>query len=406
MKPLASSRLRYVIALLVCFPIMESAAQAQQEQINQVLLQKLQKANSTISACHVVWNRVQRLAPNPAADPEKWSAQALASAQQQGRTQIQALQEAQGEKEAAVRTQQGFAITSTLDFVRIGNSVLCTSDYLDPIYKDRHIEFSNGTEFLFASLKVKGQDVPKDATLSRDSGEALKMSAYGYQLARTLLGVPLDQNLTPSNPVLASEEFSLRQDPNGDVVAEREARIVAGHSQKPDAITFSTENLHPTRVETYSIAAEFDGQKLTMTRDKLETTVIVSGYKQYENGIWFPSKVMVKTPTMTTDYTLVDAKFNSQVDPADLLLPIGLRVADARFGYGSKLAIYKVSDGKLPTDEQVKAMIASDAQAKQAKAGDAKQTSVSDRAPMASIGGLGFIALGSLMLVRSRRKQS
>lgn len=152
---------------------------------------KLQQANSRITAAHVVWRRVQRINPIPDADPEKWAAAALAAARENGMTEEQAQQQAQSERREAVRSKQERVVNSTLDFTRIGTSVLCNIEHPDPDYRSRAIEFSDGTDALFAWTQVKGREEDrKDGNLTRDLSDRRVEVLGGWQPCRSSLAWP------------------------------------------------------------------------------------------------------------------------------------------------------------------------------------------------------------------------
>lgn len=350
-----------IVSAMVCSCLAMPLSQAQQPEEKAAMQSpwdKLQEANSRIKACHVVWKRVFRVAPIAEADPDKWAANAFAAARKRGLSEKQAQQEAQSERREAVRSRQGRTINSTLDFVRVGNVVLCRTDYLDPAYHGLQLlEYSDGIDSLEAQMRVQDKEVSPTGSLMRDPQEVLKMSAGGFQVARMLLGIALNQDFGLKNSALSPNNSSLKVLASGNVSLEREARMENRQSQDPDALTFAKEGLYPVSAERFGIALLVRVKEITMKKDKVPTRVVASGYKQYPGGIWFPSKVVETSSPVRIEYFLVKVSFNDEVNPDDVRLPNDLRVNDLRCGIGLKGTYYKVQEGKVLSEEEAKARI-------------------------------------------------
>jgi hypothetical protein len=61
---------------------------------------------------------------------------------------------------------------------------------------------------------------------------------------------------------------------------------------------------------------------------------MLSGYKEYPGGIWFPSHVRIVYPSLSIDLFLVHAAFNrdARLDELKRWIPIGTQVSDGRLG--------------------------------------------------------------------------
>ena len=292
----------------------------------------------------------------PEADPDAWAKTALESARKEGLSETQAQELAQSERREALISQKGRLIESTLDFVRIGDTVLCNTNYFTPDYNSDTLEYSNGVDSLSAQTRVHGKMVTPTGTLMRDPDEVLRLSAGSDQMARLLLGIPLNQSFGPRNPTLWEKDASLQKSPDGNWIVERPGRIEDRRSQDPDRLIFGGQGTYLRGYQRFDLHMTLADKKVTMSKGPLQSSVIASGFKEHPGGIWFPSKVVFSTPNLTWEYTLIQAQFNDDVDPNGLALPPNLRVADARFGLGrNNIVIYQTSDGTLLDDEEVKA---------------------------------------------------
>lgn len=404
-------RWKQAALLSVCFVSFTSVAPAQTQVpasrvVPPSLWNELLPVRSRMTACHVVWKRVQRINPNPQANPQERASRALAVARKQGLSQEEVQQQVEAERQDALISKQGRVINSTLDFTRIGNTILCRIEY--PNYGGQAVEFSNGTDSLFVQTQVKGQRVSADGALFRNPEEVLKFSANGYQVARFLTGIPVDQQFSVSNPAASEKDSSLRISSNGDVVLERDPRYEGNQLLNPDAMTFNRQEFFPVSASKFMTLLVVSNKGVKEQKGDLSFHVLASGYKKYFSGLWFPSKVTVTSAVGNREYSLVKAEFNDQVDPAALKLPPSLRVADFRFGHGSEEVNYLIKDGKIPSDEYVKSLIKTDKQATQAKAKDSEDATrvETSASPFIPTFGLGFIMLGGLMLLGGNRKRN
>jgi len=168
-------------------------------------------------------------------------------------------------------------------------------------------------------------------------------------------------------------------------------RVEAGQQGHPDADSYTTA----TRWSSVEVQRQ----------SRPDWTVSIEDYRKYRDGVWFPSKVTVTEPTSTTVYTLVKAAFNEDVDPMELRLPADIDVADTRFGVGDKIAEYKLTDGVIPSDDKVRQMLHLDKEATAAQDKASREAkSESPTSPIAPATGLMFMAMGSMMWVRSRKE--
>lgn len=362
-----------------------------------------QKIDTRVTACRVSWNRIQRINPNPQADPEKWGARTLAWARQQGFDEKEAQRQAQGERREAEISRKGRTINTRLDFVRVGKSVRCEIVY--PEIQSRAIEFSDGQNALFVWTQVKNAAVSKNANLTRDAKSVLSRSAGGEQVARFLLGIPFNEDFSTSNPSYLQANTSLKQSAEGSILMERNLDPNPRLTDSPALLTFSKAHL-PTAYESFALNFWLKGGKYSRHKGKLLTRTTIEGYQQHKNGVWFPSKITVIGPISTTEYTLVKVAFNEAIDPMEMRLPADMRVADSRFGYSSKPAIYKLQNGQIPSDEEVRKMLNLDKEATQAKNAASQEVASPKPNPLSSLpiapaAGLLLMAMGCMMWMRS-----
>ena len=128
------------------------------------------------------------------------------------------------------------------------------------------------------------------------------------------------------------------------------------------------------------------------------------GYKQYENGIWFPSELDERFgERQTTRFTLKSVKFNDDVDPAGLLLPAGANLRDERFG---EVTSYRITDGSLPSDEKVRKMLGDERAANKAMDQAQNTSKRPSLAMIAPIAGLFLMAMSCVLWIRSGKKES
>lgn len=369
------------------------------------LWDSLRKAQSRITACHVSWKSTLTIKPKTGVDPKKRAAQTLAWAQKQGFSNEEAREQAERERREATRDIKGRTIVTVFDFKRVGDSVRC--DIVRPDLQVHTVEFFDGTNALSTITEGIKDRGTSNANLTRNPQEILKLSAFGEQTARLLLGIPIDEEFSPSNPALSPQNTILKIGLDNTLLLERKPELVIPRTGMPDMLTISLKHGGPISYEVFEklIFTAKNGQD-SVKKGKPIKSVRVEGYQQYKNNIWFPSKITITSPTLTQQYSLMEATFNEEVDPMELRLP-PMRVADARFGYGPKLAIYKLKNGVIPSDEDVKRMINRDKEAKQAQETTSKNAGKSDSKslsslPLAPAAGLMFMAMGCMMWVRSR----
>lgn len=283
---------------------------------------KLQKADSHIGACRVTWKSVTSIKPQPQTELEQRTAQALAWAQQQGFGEKEAQGHSQMARREAQRDIKGRTIVSLLNCVRVGNTVRCESVYSD--LGHRAIDFYDGTNSVFVQTQVKGKEVPKNGNLTRNPKDVLLHSTGGRQVPRFLLGIPLEQEFSSSNPAFSPEDVLVREEANGNTVLERKVILKSAGFEFSDVLTLSKEYLRPTSYEVFDLkyrikggqissegsSVRVKGGHISAAKGRLMARVEATGYKQYKDGVWFPSKVTVTTSTSTTEYTLVKAAFN------------------------------------------------------------------------------------------------
>lgn len=366
-----------------------------------------QKANPQITACRVSWDRTQRVNPNLQADPEKWAARELEAARQEKVGEAEAQRRAEVERREAEVSRKGRTVASRLDFVRVGKSVLCKIAY--PEIRYHAIEFSDGVTSLFSSTQFKDKPISTDGVVTRNPDSVLWHSASGTQVARFLLGIPLKDEFSIINPSYSPTNSFFSENKDGNVVLESKFDPNPRLKDAPATLTLSKEHNLPIVHESFAVDLMLKANQLSRLKGKSLTRISIGGYQQYKNGIWFPSKITVTDPISTDEYTLVKAAFNEDVDPMELRLPADLRVADTRFP-GSKPAIYKLENGKIPSDDEVRKMLNLDKEATKAKDTASKEAADPNAeqpsSPIAPAAGLMFMAMGSVMWVHSRKGET
>lgn len=340
-------------------PAMEATPSTQvpaAENAAQTWWDKLQKLSPPITACHVTWKCTMSIKPKPDLDVEKRVAQIYASALKRGLRPAEAQKEAEMERREALRDIKGRTIVSILDFVRVGRTVRCAIEY--PEMRHRSIEFYDGASALSASTHVNGVAHRSiDANLTSDPKEVLRMSAGGEQMARFLLGIPLHEDFSVSTPAFSPENTILTEGPENTLLLERKFDARPGPIESPTLLTLSQQHGRPLAYEISELHILLKGGKYSRLKGKLAKRIGIESYRKYPDGVWFPSKITVTSPTVTKEYSLLKAAFNGEVDPLELRLPKDMRVADARFGYGRMLAIYQLKDGLLASDYEVMQML-------------------------------------------------
>lgn len=321
---------------------------------------KLKQVNSAAKACHVVWHSVRHIKAQPDTDPEEIAQSMMKSARERGETEQKVLKSGEVGRKLGAEWQEDKVIESIFDFVRIGNSVLCNAVYPAPEDSQRFIEFYDGIYSLHAINEFRGEIRRPYGDLTRAPKEILYMSAPLPQVARFLLAIPLNQEFSPDNPALSQQNATLHRLSSEEWSVARNDHVSEGESQDPDTLIFGGDGTYLSSYEQLYIKSLVMDKDHKITQINYESLhkIVATEFKQYADGIWFPSKIVETSPNDTTEYTLIEANFNENVDPFGLTLPPDLRVADSRFGTGRNMVIYKTTDGRLLTDEEVKMKMA------------------------------------------------
>lgn len=373
--------------------------------------EKIRAADEQLTAVHAVWRREMVFPPQPQLDVEKQVQRAVAAAQQKGENQDDVKQIAEVVRQFAREDKIGHSHTSTLDFYRIGRVIKCevyTPSPQDP--KSSHaVDYFDGKTSVYIPLRVDGEKTNRAGVASREPQEILSRSAFNWLLPKFLVGVPFADSTSSFNPAFTQKDVILDGDKR-QIVLERKAALDPQSPKNADPdihhVTFSTSDYRPRQYDL-----------LTVKRDKIGA-VQIGSYQEVRDGAMFPSKVVVTTPAFTATYTLVKSNFNQEVDPSSVLLPPEIRLSDARFG-ADKSVTYRVTDGVVPSDAKIRKMLGEKAQKETALTNAEKEVNTEKAGfqesspnartpvpPLTAIPGLGFIALGGLMLLRTRRKDS
>lgn len=329
----------------------------------------ISRANKPINACRVVWKRVLTIKPNPKVDVDKEAAEASNRAQQQGLNDSQAQRLEQAARREAEHELQGRTVVTELTCVRVGGIIKC--DIFYPELKTRSIDFYDGGNAVFVrGLGGDGQN-SGDGYLSRDAAQILQHSLGMGEVARFLVGIPLQQALLPSVNKFTSENTRISRDEAGNFLLDTKTTPSLQAAEYPGFLTLAKENLRPLAYESFAMNIGVKGGQIKQKGNGFEVTgggqllpakgkpyrhITLADYKPFDGGVSFPSKIIVTTPKITAAYSLIKAEFNEAVDPMEIRLPANIRIADARFG-NDKMAVYKPKNGEIPSDEEVKAML-------------------------------------------------
>ena len=310
-------------------------------------VEKTLNSSKKIRSCHVIWKCVTHQLPLTDVNPEQRMARTLAWAKLNNFSAEQAQKMAEMERARAQRDIQGYTDVAVLNFVRVGNRVL--SNVSSTESGDEGIDFFDGHNSLFGWTKISGKKVPVSATVVNDPKEVLSHSATREQEARFLLGVPLNEGFSESNPAFTQRNTTWTQEKKGVVTLESSDNLA-------DPLDFSEAYEYPISYKVFDREYLVKDGERTPIREKTGLKIVAENFRKYQDGIWFPSEVNVTTPTDVTEYSLVKAEFNDEVDPIALRLPVGIRVADKRFGE-DKILVYTPKDGQLPDDSEFRKML-------------------------------------------------
>jgi hypothetical protein len=223
---------------------------------------------------------------------------------------------------------------------------LCEMEH--PEFGSRRVEYFDGMNALSAELRSGGKDIALvTGRVSRDHAPAA--------------GHPVKRRVLRLQSSLHTGERFCQAGTRRHAAAGAPVRLRLSSQQGPEQLTISAQHGRPLSYQTFDFWTRGDRGKDTRTKytrmkGKPYRRVVLEGYRQFEGGVRFPSKVTVRVDKFTTVYELQKAVFNNAVSPDELHLP-AMRVGDARFGYGPLLAIYQLKNGVLPSDGDVRRMV-------------------------------------------------
>ncbi len=370
--------------------------------------EQFQKADTRIQSCRVVWGYTLSLKPKRNVDVEKRVARARDQARQQGLSAEVIQRQAQIERKFALDDQKGQEIAAKFSIVRVGAVVRCDIANVKPT-TERMIDFYDGKNalHLYDRAAEDKEDKRKwDGRLRRDAKEVLCYSMTGWLLPQFLTGFPLSQEFSPSQAFFAAKDTTVRVAPAGGLVLETksdldpdpEYGLLALHR-----LTLGAEHRRPVAYQVENLLCKETEPERVMGR------VSLTDYRRYADGIWFPSKVTVSGQGFTTEYVLLQAKFNEAVDPMEVRLPPNARVADSRFGLGRNTVSYELKNGLIPTDDEVRTMLGREKEktqerqnAESATPGQLGQTTPSIALPLAPVLGVFLMIFGCVLWGRSK----
>ena len=333
----------------ILFNLSSVSVAQEKTDINSVTIgQELLQSNSDILSCHVIWKRVIRSFPVTDIDPTQRKESMLAWAKQNGMSDSKAQKVAEISEKHAKELLKGSVKTSTLDFTRKGNNVLAKISYPDT--GDNAIEYFDGVNSVFGWTQDTTDRASSSAILVRNSDEVLSHSARRSEEARFLLGIPLTQQFSDYNPAVKPQDIRLHTALDGGVRMK-----ISDAPYREFTFSKAHNSLASFRVDS-SVYSD-QSQKTLLPESKDAPDIVAQDFREYGKGVWFPSSVTYNTSYATTEYTLIKAEFNDEVDPAGLRLPAGIRITDRRFGADTEPLVYSPKDGQLPSDAEAKKML-------------------------------------------------
>ncbi len=304
----------------------------------------IEKSDARIQSCRVTWKHEILIPADSHADPKQEAKWAAAAARKEGKSDAEIAQAEKDAREMAQYNAQPHQVKQTFRFTRAGQIVRCDITGED----DSHsIDFFDGKNAVFMPPESLVENAHFSALLTREPREILSHSASSWQMPHLLLGVPLSQSMTPNDAVFSPATASL-QETQTDLILE--SKVQAARDIAPGIHRLTISKKHGR-----TVAYEF-----LDTRRESNGRVVLSGYKEYPGGVWYPSRVSVSTRGFAITYTLVDAAFNGAVDAEESRLPANAKVSDIRFGPG-KVAQYILKAGSIPSDMEVQETLAEQA---------------------------------------------
>lgn len=375
-------------------PVAAPLTPALQERWNQI-----RAADTRIEACRVAWKRVLFIKPKRNVDVEKRAARAAEQARLKGASAAEIAERTQRERKSALEDQKGHQITSALSIVRIGGTVRC--ELVDGQPESGMIDYYDGKNVVQLFQEDDKRDW--DGVLLRDDKEILSHTLTGWLLPQFLTGLPLSKQFPASWTFFAPPESAPREASAGTFVMEKTSELEPG-LPTIHRLSVAKEHLRPVSYELMNtLCAEGDP-------DRIIGRAVASDYRKYADGVWFPAKVTVETKVMKIEYTLVKAEFNEAVDPMELRLPPNTRMADSRFGLGKSTVSYKLKNGVVPPDDEIRGMLGQKPGKTEARLPAAKVQDVetvesaphSSSSPLAPLFGLALMTCGCVLWGRSR----
>ena len=391
---------------MTLFSSATTIAQTMNSKDTQFYWNKIREADAKTKAVEVKWESVLTRIPETSLTDQKIE-ELVANVVSEG-VQLGVLNSPAAKKQSADSyrkhlqiERKGSSQTSHLHFVHVGkqtrgDTVFETPQYVgstdDQNWRSHTIDFYD-----WQSSVVLDQvfDVGEDGTVLKSSswtGErlhapkrALSRSAGTFAQRFFLTGQSVLASYDPSKTVIVEGE-------NDTIVLEMTDVIDENQLHRT---TISKKMWKPLSSETVLKGDEFVGLRIEAT-----------GYKQYSNGVWFPTELIeTMGDVQTIRFKLKDVKFNDDVDPAGLLLPAGANLRDERFG---EVTSYKIADGTLPTDAEVRKMLGEQRKQDTAMAKAQGMDGNGNRQlslMIAPIAGLFLMALSCALWVRSGRKE-
>jgi hypothetical protein len=294
-------------------------------------------------ACRVTWKRVMTTKPQVRPDAETAIARLKEQAAKAGNNATEVQQAVKNAQDYFAKVTQGSTQHQSLSFVRLNKEIRCDITSGPPIKLGsvsqeiiaRYIDYYDGTNVV--TMAAVGKDMPKRGQLSRDKKDRLSHCAPGFSDIEFLVGAPITEEFSPQNSSLKEKGDS--------VVLEKQLK---GNRNYLMRLTLSKEHLRPVEFEAIDISHT--------PEDIVRLHRKASDYKHYGDQVWFPSKITTDRGFGGEEDVLVSAVFNAVVDPLELRLPVSASIADMRFGDRQTVG-YKLQNGKLLTDDEVKALL-------------------------------------------------
>lgn len=370
---------------------------------SQTYWDNIRNADSKVEAIQVKWKATQVHLPNDYLTDQKIEEIMANVADQESKLDLDLSLNEVDRRAKFARKQLnidriGSSQTSNLSFIRVGKQIRA-----DTVFEPQHYVGSTDNQS-WRSHTIDFYDWQSSVALNEvfdvaENGSTMKSSSWtGERWQAPKHALWRSAATFGQLFFLPGQSVTVSYDPNKTTIHEGENNtIILEIIDSKDQ-----DKLHRTIISK-EMWKPLSSETIVKSSGYVLLRIEAKGYKQYKDGIWFPTELTERFGNkQTTQFTLKEVKFNDDVDPAGLRLPAGANLRDERFG---EVTSYKITDGSLPTDAEVRKMLGE--QSKEAKA-MAQAENMGKRqisAMMVPIAGLLLMAMSCALWVRSFKKQ-